>query len=189
VNCSQSEYLEIAFADKVRDLTRNGVERYKKSSMGNCVELDAWTAPDSKKGAFEFVELRQDVIDTRPDVEDLMILLEDEPRRDELLRRICDAVEDVLDFQALYLFHAEDKSLQEIATMFGTGTREIRYRKDRAMHQIRVALGLETEEKREALRKRQRERRAANRHADSSAKSTRESAQIRPDSRPPSISI
>jgi len=59
------------------------------------------------------------------------------------------------------------------------------------MHQIRVALGLETEEKREALRKRQRERRAANRHVDSSAtaRNIKRSARICPNSQLPSVSI
>jgi hypothetical protein len=88
-------------------------------------------------------------------------------------------------FQALYLFHGEDKSLKEIAILFGTGTRQIRYRKDKAMHQIRVALGLETEEQREAFRK-LRSARLAKRHAKSGAKPK---VSIRPSSQPPSISI
>ena len=185
VTCAQSEYLEIAFADKVRDLTRNGIDRHKKSLLGHCVELEVWTDPESKKGAFEFVELRQDVIDTRPDMEDILIFIEDEPRRDELLQKIYDAVDDPLDFQALYLFHGEDKSLKEIAALFGTRTRAIRYRKDKAMHQIRVALGLETEEQREAFRK-LRAARLAKRNAKSGAKPK---VSIRPSSQPPSISI
>jgi hypothetical protein len=125
------------------------------------------------------------VIDTRPDMEGILILRESEPRRDELLRMIYDAVEDPLDFQALYLFHAQDKSLKEIATQFGTNTRAIRYRKDKAMHQISVALGLETEEQREAFRK-LRSARLAKRHAKSGAKPK---VSIRPSSQPPSISI
>src|SRR5206468_12665544 len=65
------------------------------------------------------------------------------------------------------LFHAEDNSLAEIAAHFNTTIRQIRHWKSTAMHQIHAAFGIETEEKREALRKQRRARRA-NRHTQSS---------------------
>jgi hypothetical protein len=94
-------------------------------------------------------------------------------------------VKDPQHFQALYLFHAEDRSLAEIAAHFNTNIRQIRYWKDTAMHQIHIAFGMETEEKREALRKR--------RHARRANRLTQPSAQpkirIRPGPQPPSLSI
>jgi hypothetical protein len=175
-NCAQAEFLEIAFAEKVRDLTKDAIKRYKRSSMARREQLQVWTDPESAKGAFAAVELRNDAIDTRGNQEDILILYEDESRRDELWLRIHAAVKDHRHFQALYLFHGEGKSLKEIATQFHTTAREIRYWKDTAMHQIRVALGLETEEKRKALRRRRRARRA---------KRQAESKSIRPSPEPP----
>ena len=167
VNCAQAEFLEIAFAEKVRDLTTNAIERYKKSVMGERDQLDVWTGKEAGKGAFAVVELRQDVVDLRRDQEEMLILLEDETRRDELYPKIYAAVKDPRHFQALYLFHAEDNSLAEIAAHFNTTIRQIRHWKSTAMHQIHAAFGIETEEKREALRKQRRARRA-NRHTQSS---------------------
>jgi predicted DNA-binding protein YlxM (UPF0122 family) len=168
VNCAQAEFLEIAFAEKVRDLTRNAIQRYKHSVMGERDQLDVATDKDVGEGAFAVVELRQDVLDLRRDQEEMLILLEDETRRDELYQEIYDAVKDPRHFQALYLFHAEDHSLAEIAAHFDTTIRQIRYWKTTAMHQIHVAFGIETEEKREALRKHWRTRRT-NRLTQSSA--------------------
>jgi hypothetical protein len=197
VHCAQAEFLEIAFAEKVRDLTRNAIERYNKSVMGERDQLDVWTGKEAGKGAFGLVELQQDVLDLRRDQEEMLILLEDETRRDKLHQKIYDAVKNPKHFQALYLFHAEGNSLGEIAAHFNTTIREIRYWKTTAMHQIRVALGIETEEKREALRKRRRARRAepkrdsaqpkeTNRHTQPSAQPK---TRIRPSAQPPSISI
>src|SRR5206468_4402953 len=134
-------------------------------------QLDVWTGAEAK-GLFEVVELRNDVIDPRPNPEELLILREDEARREELWQRLHAAVKDPRHFQALYLFHAEDKSLSEIAAQFNATVRQIRHWKSTAMHQIRVALGIETEEKREALRQLRRARRA-NRRMESSAKRKR----------------
>ena len=190
VNCAQAEFLEIAFAEKVRDLTTNAIERYKKSVMGERDQLDVWTGKEAGKGAFAVVELRQDVVDLRRDQEEMLILLEDDSRRDELYQTIYDAVKDPRHFQALYLFHAEDNSLAEIAAHFNTTIRQIRHWKSTAMHQIHVAFGIETEEKREALKKQRRARRP-NRHTQSSAQpnSAQREITIRPSSQPPSISI
>lgn len=116
--------------------------------------------------------------DVRGNAEDILILVEDDSRQDDLLQFIRDSVKDPRHFLALYLFHAEDKSLAEIAAQFKTGVRQIRDWKDTAMHQIRVALGLETEEKREALRKLRNARRASRRA---------ESRNIRPRFQSPSI--
>ena len=185
VNSAQAEFLEIAFAEKVRGLTRDVIQRYKHSVMSERDQLDVWTGKEAGKGAFGLVELRNDLIDLRRDQEELLILLEDEKGLDDLLQTIHGAVKDPLDFQALYLFYAEEMPLREIAARFCTDTREIRYRKDKAMHQIRVALGLETEEKREALRKRRREREAERKRT----KAQPLSRNIRPGSHPPSISI
>jgi len=204
VNSAQAEYLEITFAEKVRDLTKNAIERYKHSVMGEREQLDVSTDKHAGKGRFAVVELRQDVVDLRRDPEEILLLIEDESPRDELYQKIHDAVKDPRHFQALYLFHAEDKSLSEIAAQFNATVRQIRHWKSTAMHQIRVALGIETEEKREALRQLRRARRA-NRRMESSAKLKRarsvsaaarnikRSAQanvtIRPSPQPPSISI
>ena len=149
---AQTEFLEIAFAEKVRGLTRNVIERYKKSVMARRDQLDVWTDAEAK-GSFE-VELRHHPIDPRPNPEELLLLHEDEARREELLQRIPAAVKDPRHFQALYLFHAEDRSLSEIAAHFNSTIREVRYWKETAMHQIRVALGIATEEQRQALRQR-----------------------------------
>src|SRR5437867_9843458 len=106
VNCAQAEFLEIAFAEKVRDLTTNAIERYKKSVMGERDQLDVWTGAEAK-GRFAVVELRQDLIDPRPDADEILILLEDETHREELYQKIHDTVKVPRHFQALYLFHAE----------------------------------------------------------------------------------
>jgi DNA-directed RNA polymerase specialized sigma24 family protein len=145
--------------------------------MARREQLDVWTGVESARGAFEVVELSNDLIDPRPNPEELLILREEEAQRDELWQRIQAAVKDPRHFQALYLFHGEEKSLKEIAAQFGTTVREIRHWKDTAMHQIRVALGIETEEKRKALNKRRRARRV-NRQAESKG--------IRPNTEPPS---
>ena len=182
-NSAEAEYFEIAFAKKVRGLTLNVIKGYKNSVMTERDQLDVWTEADSeKRGAFEVIELRQDVIDLRRDPEEVQLLILDESRLDELLQAIRDAVKNPKHFLAFYLFYAEEKSLAEIAAQFHTGPREIRYWKDTAMHQIRVALGIDTEEKREALRKLRRARRAK-------AKETQSRTSIRPSSQPPSISI
>jgi hypothetical protein len=177
---TQADFLEIAFADKVRDLTRNVIDRYKKSVMAARDQLEVWTGQDTAKGAFAAVELRQDVADLRRDPEETLLLIEDDSRRDELLQKIYDAVKDPRHYQALYLFHAEDKSLVEIAAHFKAGVRTIQEWKATAMHQIRVALGIETEEKREALRQRLRAQRA---------KPKAPPRRIRPSSQPPSLFI
>ena len=202
VICTQAEFLEIAFAEKIRDLTNNVIQRYKHSVMSEREQLDVWTGKEAGKGAFGLVELQQDMIDLRRDQEEMLILLEDESRRDELYQKIYDAVEDPRHFQALYLFHAEEKPLAEIAAQFNTTIRQIRYWKATAMHQIHVAFGIETEEKREALKKRRRAQRAQpegkNRHTQSSAAErergsakhqVKPKSRIRPNSQPPSISI
>jgi hypothetical protein len=208
VNSAQAEFIEIAFAEKVRGLTRDVIQRYKHSVMGEREQLDVATDKDAGKGAFAVVELHHDVIDVRRDQEEMLILLEDDSRRDELFQKIYDAVKDPRHFQALYLFHAEENSLAEIAAHFNTTIRKIRYWKATAMHQIHVAFGIETEEKREALRKRRRDRRAEPKRARSVsaaardskrspqpkvAKRKRDSAKsklrIRPSSQPPSVSI
>jgi len=185
VNCAQAEFLEIAFAEKVRDLTRNAIQRYKHSVMGEREQLDVATDKDAGEGAFAVVELRRDVLDLRRDQEEMLILLEDETRRDELYQKIYDSVKDPQHFQALYLFHAQDRSLAEIAAHFNTNIRQIRYWKDTAMHQIHIAFGMESEEKREALRKRRHARRA-NRLTPPNAQPK---IRIRPGPQPPSLSI
>jgi hypothetical protein len=181
VTCAQTEFLEIAFAEQVRNLTTNEIKRHKKSLQGHCDSLDEWVDADSeKRGAFEAVELRKDVADSRPESEDLLILAEDETRREELYQRLRIGVKDPQDFQALYLFHGEDRSLAEIAAHFGVTKRQIRYRIGIAMHQARVALGIETEEKRKALRKQRHSRRPKRRIGY---------RRIRPHSEPPSLFI
>src|SRR5262249_24962020 len=87
-------FLEIAFAEKVRDLTRNAIPRYKHSVMGEREQLDVATEKDAGEGAFAVVELRRDVLDLRRDQEEMLILLEDETRRDELYQKIYDSVKD-----------------------------------------------------------------------------------------------
>jgi hypothetical protein len=150
----QSEFLEIAFADKVRDLTTNAINRYKESVKGERDQLDVWAGVDSGKGAFEVVELRADLPDPRPNPEELLILREDEAPREKLLRVIRGAVKNPRHYEVLYRFHAEGESLSKIAARFDARISQIRNWKTTAMHQIRFALGIETEEKREALRKR-----------------------------------
>lgn len=191
---TQADYLEISFSDKVRDLTRNAIDRYKKSVMAERDQLDVWTEKDTGEGAFAVVELRRDVLDLRRDQEEMLILMEDDSRQDELLQEISRVPKDPRHFQALYLFHAEDKSLAEIAAHFQAGVRTIQEWKDTALHEIRFALGIETENKLEAIRQRRRARRA---------KRTRDSAQPlkndrrpgsrndrrRPGSQPPSLFI
>jgi hypothetical protein len=181
---AQAEFLEITFAGKVRDLTRNAIASRKHSVMGEREQLDVSTGLDAGEGDFAVVELREDMVDLRRDPEEILLLIEDEPRRDELYRKIYDAVEDPRHFQALYLFHAEDKSLAEIAAHFNATIRQIRDWKSTAMHQIRVALGIETEEKRDALRELRRVRRANLKRESAKPKVT-----IRPFSQPPSLSI
>jgi hypothetical protein len=176
-NCAQAEYLEVNFAGKVRDLSRNVIERYKHSVVAKRDQLDVWTGAEAE-GEYDVVELRRDVADVRRNSEEILLLIEDDSRQDELLQFIRDSVKDPRHFLALYLFHAEDKSLAQIAAQFKTKVRQIRDWKDTAMHQIRVALGLESEEKREALRKQRNARRAARRA---------ESRKIRPSSQSPSI--
>jgi len=159
VTCAQADFLEIAFAEKVRQLTGNAIGRYKKSVMGERDQLDVSTAKKVGKGRYGLVELRQDVVDLRRDQEEMLILIEDETRRDELYHEVHDAVKDRRHFQALYLFYAEDRSLSAIAAHFKTTIRRIRHWKATAMRQIHVAFGIETEEKREALRQWRRARR------------------------------
>src|SRR5207248_3484712 len=48
-NSSQAEYLQIAFADKVRDLAKNAIEHHRKSVMGERDQLDVWTDADEGK--------------------------------------------------------------------------------------------------------------------------------------------
>jgi hypothetical protein len=181
---TQAQFLEITFAEKVRDLTRNAIEGRKKSVMAEREQLDVSTGKDTGKGAFAVVELRKDVVDLRRDQEEILLLIEDEPRRDELYQTIHDAVKNPRDFLALYLFYAEDKSLAEIAAHFHGTIRQVREWKSTAMHQIRVALGIETEEKREALREYRRARRANHKRDSALPKVT-----IRPFPQPPSPSF
>jgi hypothetical protein len=163
----------------------------------------------SPRRAFTVVELRQDVVDLRRDQEEMLLLFEDEPGRDELLQIIGAAPKDPRHFLAFYLFYAEDKPLAEIAGHFKVSVRQIKEWKATAMHEIRVALGLDTEEKREALRQRRLARRAERKRASaqpqekilrreaSAAERERGSAKhqvkpkvtVRPSSQPPSISI
>ena len=117
-NCPQAEYLEVAFASKVRKLTANVIERYQNSVMAQRDQLDVWTGAESEE-EYDPVELRRDLADLRPDPEAILLLIEDESRRDELYQFIQDSVKDPRHFLALYLFEAEDKSLAEIA--MGTG--------------------------------------------------------------------
>jgi hypothetical protein len=182
VNSSQADYLEVAFADKVRDFATNAIKRYKDSVMGEREQLDIAIGKDAGEGAFAVVEINKDVLDLRRDQEEMLILLEDDSRQDELLQKIQDAVKDPRHFQAFYLFEALDKPIKEIADHFNTNVREIRYWKDTARHQIRVAFGIETEEKREALNKRRRELRAKRKSAQSKVRR-------RPGSQPPSLFI
>jgi hypothetical protein len=177
---AQAQFLEIAFAKKVRELTSNAAKRYAHTVMGEREQLDVSIGLEKGKGAFAVVELTHDLIDVRRDPEEILLLLEDEDRRNELFTAIHDAVKDDRHFQALYLFHAEDKSLSEIAAHFNTTVRNIRYWKSTAMHQIRVAFGIENEEKRDALNKLRRARREMR---------LTESRTIRPSSRPTSIAI
>jgi hypothetical protein len=181
---SQAQYLEACFAKKVRDLTRNVIERYKHSVMAERDQLDVWTDPASEKGAFTAVELRRDVVDLRLGQEEMILLLEDEPGRDKLLQTIRGFVKDQRHFLALYLFYAEDKSLAEIARQFNVTTRQVGVWKATAMHQIRVGLGLETEEKREALRQWRRARRAERKRQSAQPK-----IRIRRNPQPPSLFI
>jgi hypothetical protein len=153
LDCAQADFLEIAFAEKVRQLTRNAIERYKKSVMGERDQIDVSTAVNVGKGRYGLVELRQDVADQRLNAEEMLILIEDENRRDELCRKVHDAVKDPRHFQALYLFYAEGSLLSAIAAHFNTTIRRIRHWKATAMHQIHIAFGIETEEKRVALRR------------------------------------
>lgn len=162
-DCSQAQFLEVTFAEKVRALTKNVIERSKKSVMAEREQLDVATEKNVGKGRYGLVELREDVPDLRRDQEEMLILLEDDSRQDELLEKIRDFVKDSRHFLALYLFHAQDKSLREIAAVLKTTVRTARAWKDTAMHQIRVGLGIETEEKREALRKLRNARRAVRR--------------------------
>jgi DNA-directed RNA polymerase specialized sigma24 family protein len=191
---SQAEYLEISFSDKVRDLTRNAIDRYKGSVMAERDQLDVWTENDAGEGAFAVVELRRDVLDLRRDQEEMLILMEDDSRQDELLHKISHIPKDPRHFQALYLFHAEDKSLAEIAAQFQARVRTIREWKDTAMHEIRFALGIETEDKLKAIRKRRRDRRAK-RTVDSAQpkrnyrRSESRNNRPRPGSQPPSLFI
>jgi hypothetical protein len=189
---NQAEYLEISFSDKVRDLTRNAIDRYKGSVMSERDQLDVWTEKDTGEGAFAVVELRRDVLDLRRDQEEMLILMEDDSRQDELLQEISRVPKDPRHFQALYLFHAEDKSLAEIAAHFHAGIRTIQEWKDTALHEIRFALGIDTEDKLEAIRNRRRARRAK-RKLDSAKRNDRRTEsrnnRPRPGSRPPSLFI
>ena len=194
---SKAQYLEACFAKNVRDLTTDVIKRYKHSVMAERDQLDVWTDPESEKGAFSAVELRQDVADLRGDQEEMLLLFEDEPGRDALLQIIGAAPKDPRHFLAFYLFYAEDKPLAEIAGQFKVSVRQIKEWKATAMHEIRVALGLDTEEKREALRQRRRARRAERKRASAQPKenvrrreaSAKPKVNIRPSSQPPSISI
>jgi hypothetical protein len=191
---TQAEYLEISFSDKVRDLARNAIDRYKKSVMAERDQLDVWTEKDAGEGAFAVVELHRDVLDQRRDQEEMLILMEDDSRQDELLQEISRVPKDPRHFQALYLFHAEDKSLAEIAAHFQAGVRTIQEWKDTALHEIRFALGIETEDKLEAIRKRRRARRAKRKlDGAQTQKSTRRTEsrtnRPRPGSQPPSLFI
>src|SRR5215510_6511462 len=77
-NSTQAEFLEIAFAEKVRDLTRNVIERYKKSVMCDREQLDVTTGLYAGKGAFAIVELRRDLVYLGRDPEEILMLLEDD---------------------------------------------------------------------------------------------------------------
>ena len=182
-NCPQAEYLEVNFPGKIRKLAANVIERYKHSVMAKRDQLGVWTGADAQEEAqadFAPTELWRDVDDSRRNPEEIQILIEDDSRRDDLLQFIRDSVKDPRDFLALYLFHGEDKSLAEIAAHFKTGVRQIRDCKDRAMLQIRLALGLESEEKLEAMRKLRNARRAMRRA---------EARNIRPSSQSQTISL
>jgi len=160
---AQADFLEVAFAAKVRDITNNAVERYKHSVMGKSDSLDVWTGADAvakDMGEFDPVELRQDVADLCRNPEEILLLIEDESRRDDLYQQIIDAVKDPRHFQALYLFYAQDHSLAQIAAHFKATVRQIREWKSTALHQVRAAFGIESEEKREALKQLRRLRRA-----------------------------
>ena len=131
----QSEYLEIAFTDKVKKLTLNAVQKCKSSPLYRTKDVT-----DSTETA--------EPADHRPVPDEVLLLIESRTRRPELMRRAYAAVKDRRHLEAVILRHVhnwpikdKDPDTPTLAKRYGKSGRQIQNWISDALEAMRTAIG------------------------------------------------
>jgi len=123
------DFLEIAFAQAIKDFTDDERVKLGNSPSGNVVDYVAAVCEDDEE---EAIERPIEVVPAQePEPEETLLNLDSRKHRHRLVRKALEAVADRRHRDTLQLYFRKDP-------------REIRYWLDRAMKQMRNALGVQS---------------------------------------------
>jgi len=139
----KTDFLEIAFAQAVERRTIDALRKHNNSPMGHRGEI-LTDATDEDGDAIERAA------DDRPGPEAILLQLEDEARRPELLRKACDAVKDPRHVEAAILHYghgwpitSKDPTKSDLERQFQATPGQIKYWIAAALKAMREAIGVE----------------------------------------------
>ena len=140
----KTDFLEIAFAQAIERRTLNAVRNHNNSPMGRRGEILADATNEDGDEIERPIEL---AADDRPGPEAVLLQLQDEARRPELLQKAYDAVEDPRHLEAVILHYShgwpitcKDPGKKDLARHFNATPRQIKYWIATALKAMREAL-------------------------------------------------
>jgi hypothetical protein len=142
-----SDFLEVAFAKAVKGVTLNAVRKHKRSPLGLRGEVVSDLTDEDGEEIERPIEL---VADNWPNPEEVLLNLQEENQRHQLLRTGCRAVKDRRHLEAVILHHAygwpitsKDRNKLDLVSYFQATEDQIKYWIKVALEQMRAALGVQ----------------------------------------------
>ena len=143
------DFLEIAFAQAIKDFTDDERVKLGNSPSGNVVDYVAAVCEDDEE---EAIERPIEVVPAQePEPEETLLNLDSRKHRHRLVRKALEAVADRRHREAVILHFGKDwpmtskkRGVDTLQRYFRKDPREIRYWLDTAMKQMRNALGVQS---------------------------------------------
>lgn len=146
----QSQFLEISFAKAVERHTIDAVRKHKSSPLGRRGELVADSGGDADMEFEEIDRSLEMVVEPGPGPVEILLQLEEERHRPELIEKAYRAVKHPWRLQAAILHHRDgwpiackDRNKDDLARFFNVPPRTVRFWIKSALDAMREALGVE----------------------------------------------